>query len=75
MSSPMPNNSSSNEHAIDDTEPLMQLLAVSTAVLGQAVDLVENVLTSDDQLTVQSKYLPGSAIGTLEHHYPIATSS
>ena len=41
----------------------MQLLSVSTTVLRQAQDLVENVLTSDDQLQVHSKYLPGSTIG------------
>lgn len=43
--------------------PLDQLLSVSVTVLQQARDLVENVLASDEQLTVQSKYLPGSTIG------------
>jgi hypothetical protein len=27
---------------------------------------VENVLTSDEQLTIHSKYLPGSTIGIVE---------
>lgn len=48
---------------LPDETPLIQLLSVSTTVLAQALDLVENVLTSDDQLTVHSKYLPGSTIG------------
>lgn len=46
--------------------PLTQLLSVSTTILTQALDLVENVLTSDEQLTIHSKYLPGSTIGTVE---------
>ncbi|KAF7982094.1 hypothetical protein HWV62_30415 [Athelia sp. TMB] len=68
MSSTMSDNSSSfNGHVSSDAEdtPLIQLLTVATTVLAQALDLVENVLTTDDQLTVQSKYLPGSAIGML----------
>lgn len=40
-----------------------QLLVVARTVLEQAVDLVDNYLTSDDQLTVHSKSLPGSTIG------------
>jgi len=44
--------------------PLLQLASVATTVLRQGLDLVENVLTSDDQLKVHSKYLPGSTIGT-----------
>lgn len=46
----------------------MQLLSVSTTVLAQAQDLVENVLTSDEQLQVHSKYLPGSTIGEYCFH-------
>ncbi|KZP32224.1 hypothetical protein FIBSPDRAFT_848592 [Athelia psychrophila] len=52
---------------MEDT-PLTQLLAVATTILGQALELVENILVSDDQLTVQSKYLPGSAIGKHLRH-------
>jgi len=48
--------------------PLTQLLSVSTTILAQALDLVENVLTSDEQLTVHSKYLPGSTIGKHLRH-------
>jgi hypothetical protein len=42
---------------------LTQLLSVSKTVLLQAVDLLDNYLTSDDQLTTHSKFLPGSTIG------------
>jgi hypothetical protein len=42
---------------------LMQQLSVAQTVLSQAVDLLDNYLTSDEQLTVQSKFLPGSTIG------------
>ncbi|KAH7883820.1 hypothetical protein F5I97DRAFT_1895892 [Phlebopus sp. FC_14] len=52
----------------DSSLQLTQLLFVSTTVLQQALDLVTNVLTHDDQLTVQSKYLPGSTIGKHLRH-------
>jgi hypothetical protein len=42
---------------------LTQLLSVATAVLHQGIYLVDNVLTSDDQLTIRSKYVTGSTIG------------
>lgn len=41
----------------------MQQLSVAQTVLSQAVDLLDNYLTSDEQLTVHSKFLPGSTIG------------
>jgi hypothetical protein len=44
--------------------PLTQLLSVSKTILLQAVDVLDNHLTSDDQLTTHSKFLPGSTIGT-----------
>lgn len=47
----------------DEPTALARLLEVSTAILRQGVDLVENRLTSDDQLTTQSNYIPGSTIG------------
>lgn len=50
---------------------LSELLFVSSTVLQQALDLVDNVLTDNNQLTVQSKYLPGSTIGILLPVYPI----
>ena len=42
-----------------------RLIEVSTVVLQQAVDLVDNSLTSDEQLTVHSQFMPGSTIGKL----------
>jgi len=60
----VPDNKSSPLYDEAET-PLTQLLSVSIAVLTQALDLVETVLTSDDQLTVHSKYLPGSTIGII----------
>jgi len=54
-------------HDVDET-PLRQLLSVSMAVLSQALHLVETVLTSDEQLTVHSKHLPGSTIGKHLRH-------
>ena len=47
----------------DESTALARLLEVSTAILRQAVDLVENGLTSDEQLTTHSNYIPGSTIG------------
>ncbi|KAF8446183.1 hypothetical protein L210DRAFT_3610703 [Boletus edulis BED1] len=47
---------------------LSELLSISSTVLQQALDLVDNVLTDNDQLTVQSKYLPGSTIGKHLRH-------
>ena len=55
------------EHAHQNSkhEPaaLAQLIQVAKQVLGQAIEFVEG-LTSDDQLTTESVYLPGSTIGT-----------
>ncbi|KXN83576.1 hypothetical protein AN958_01141 [Leucoagaricus sp. SymC.cos] len=48
--------------------PLMQQLSVARTVLLQAVDLLDNYLTSDEQLSVSSKYLPGSTIGKHLRH-------
>jgi hypothetical protein len=53
---------------LQDASPLSHLLAVATTILQQALDLVENVLTDDSQLTTPSKHLPGSTIGTLLPH-------
>lgn len=57
-------------HQSHTTESLQQQLSVAKTVLLQAVDLLDNYLTSDDQLTISSKYLPGSTIGAyqLSHH-------
>ncbi|THH19736.1 hypothetical protein EW146_g1506 [Bondarzewia mesenterica] len=54
---------SGNHRSADEMCNLDQLLDVSTKVLGQAIDLLDNSLNSDDQLTVSSAYLPGSTIG------------
>ena len=40
-----------------------QQLSVAKTVLLQAVDLLDNYLVSDQQLTVQSRFMPGSTIG------------
>ncbi|KAI0757260.1 hypothetical protein C8Q80DRAFT_1093278 [Daedaleopsis nitida] len=52
----------------DEATALARLLDVSTAILRQAVDLVENGLTSDEQLTTHSNYIPGSTIGKHLRH-------
>ncbi|KAJ8596483.1 hypothetical protein M405DRAFT_781515 [Rhizopogon salebrosus TDB-379] len=59
---------SESHSEIASLSPLAQLQFVSTTVLQQALDLVENILTSDEQLTVQSKFLPGSTIGKHLRH-------
>ena len=63
---PSTNDCKTNEHG-PDTEAfaLERLLEVSAVVLQQAVDLVDSTLTSDDQLTKHSQYMPGSTIGAL----------
>ncbi|KAJ6604320.1 hypothetical protein DFH09DRAFT_1242342 [Mycena vulgaris] len=47
---------------------LTQLLQVCKIVLRQGIDLLDNHITSDDQLTVHSQYLPGSTIGKHLRH-------
>ncbi|KAN0138460.1 hypothetical protein V8E53_003448 [Lactarius tabidus] len=47
---------------------LEQLLEVGTIILGQALDLLDNSLTSDEQLSIQSQYMPGSTIGKHLRH-------
>ncbi|KIK71313.1 hypothetical protein GYMLUDRAFT_211427 [Collybiopsis luxurians FD-317 M1] len=44
------------------------LLFVAQTVLKQAVDLLDHDLEHDEQLTVQSKFLPGSTIGKHLRH-------
>ncbi|KAF8078337.1 hypothetical protein FPV67DRAFT_1464963 [Lyophyllum atratum] len=64
-------NNNSGQTGCSDCEtvaPLTSLLSVSKTVLLQAVDLLDNYLTSDDQLTVNSKFLPGSTIGKHLRH-------
>lgn len=50
-------------------ETLLQQLAVARTVLSQAIDILDNHITSDDQLTVSSSYLPGSTIGAIHCGY------
>ena len=61
----LPDDSAALDNAPAQAEELSlkRLLQVSTIVLQQALDLVDNTLTSDDQLTVHSQYMPGSTIG------------
>jgi len=55
--------------ATSSTEtPLDQIVYVSIAVLQQGVDVVNNVLTQDEQLVWGSKLLPGSTIGKHLRH-------
>ncbi len=51
------------QHSQDEMKNLEQLLEVGTTILSQALDLLNNSLTSDEQLTVHSQYMPGSTIG------------
>lgn len=46
---------------------LEQLLEVGTIILSQALDLLDISLTSDEQLAIQSQYMPGSTIGTTKN--------
>lgn len=56
--------SGSNEHLPPvELSSYDQLILVAVAVLEQAVDLVENSLTEDSQLSSSSVLLPGSTIG------------
>jgi hypothetical protein len=50
-------------NASNDEEKRKQLLSVAVAVLNQALDLVENRLTDDSQLSVSAQHLSGSTIG------------
>ncbi|KAJ7666443.1 hypothetical protein B0H17DRAFT_1089812 [Mycena rosella] len=57
------------EQQVDSEETtLSQLLKVSRIVLRQGIDLLDNHITSNDQLTVHSQYLPGSTIGKHLRH-------
>jgi hypothetical protein len=46
----------------DEPIALAQLIEVAKHILGQAIQFVDG-LTSDEQLTTDSVYLPGSTIG------------
>lgn len=55
-------NGNGSGHGHEMEEGAMNMLAVAITVLQQALDFV-NGLTSDEQLTFQSTYIPGSTIG------------
>ncbi|KAI0094574.1 hypothetical protein BDY19DRAFT_913501 [Irpex rosettiformis] len=52
----------------DETSHIHHLLDVSTIILEQGLDLLENYLTSDEQLMVDSKFVHGSTIGKHLRH-------
>jgi len=56
------------QHSEDAMKNLEQLIEVGTIILTQALDLLNNSLTSDEQLTIQSQYMPGSTIGKHLRH-------
>jgi len=58
--------SSTDDDSLSDS--VEKLLFVSKTVLLQAVDLLDNHLNCDDQLTTHSRYLPGSTIGKHLRH-------
>lgn len=60
-----PSSPSSRVQPDDKMNNLEQLIDVGTTILNQALDLVNDSLTSDEQLTVHSQYMPGSTIGTI----------
>lgn len=55
-----------SHHPEDEMKELEQLLDVGTTILNQALELVNDALASDEQLTVHSQYMPGSTIGTMD---------
>jgi len=57
----------------DQMTNLEQLIDVGTTILNQALDLLNNSLTSDEQLTVHSQYMPGSTIGMTLKRLPLGT--
>ncbi|CAA7264735.1 unnamed protein product [Cyclocybe aegerita] len=62
--------SSSTPHimAPGSRDVIEQQLSIAKTVLLQAIDLLDNHLTSDEQLAVHSQYLPGSTIGKHLRH-------
>ena len=55
--------SSTHSDMASSNEMAVQQLSVAKTVLLQAIDLLDNYLVSDQQLTVQSRFLAGSTIG------------
>ncbi|KAI0005448.1 hypothetical protein BJV74DRAFT_804427 [Russula compacta] len=59
---------SDSRHSEDEMRNLEQLLDVGITILNEALDLLNNTLTSDEQLIVHSQYMPGSTIGKHLRH-------
>ena len=53
------------QHRPEDDKNLEQLIDVGVTILSQALNLLNDSLTSDEQLTAHSRYMPGSTIGTM----------
>ncbi|KAF5382896.1 hypothetical protein D9757_006296 [Collybiopsis confluens] len=62
---PVPSSSSMNTRPDDNAT---NLLYVATTVLEQAVDFLDNDLELDEQLSLNSKLIPGSTIGKHLRH-------
>jgi hypothetical protein len=60
-------NSQSIERS-EETTPVNQLIWTSTVLIQQALTLLNENISSDDQLTFQSRLLPGSTIGKQIRH-------
>ncbi|KAL5518644.1 hypothetical protein ACEPAH_327 [Sanghuangporus vaninii] len=65
---PKPDSALPQNEEKSEAESLDKLLQVSVVVLRQAVDLVNHSLSEDDQLTAESKFIPGSTIGKHLRH-------
>jgi hypothetical protein len=66
-----PEQNGSHHPSEDPMTNLEQLIEVGTTILNQALDLLNNSLTSDEQLTVHSQYMPGSTIGMTSNAPPL----
>ncbi|KAF9557884.1 hypothetical protein CPC08DRAFT_639746 [Agrocybe pediades] len=61
--------SSSTEYVDGSSQEIVrEQIGVARTILTQAVELLDKHLMSDEQLTVHSKYLPGSTIGKHLRH-------
>lgn len=56
-------------HEVNETQELERLLEVATVVIAQAIDLLDNGLSSDEQISAPSKFIPGSTIGECHEPY------
>ncbi|KAK1232591.1 hypothetical protein PQX77_004259 [Marasmius sp. AFHP31] len=58
----------SGDSADQTTKYMKDQVIVAQTVLQQAVEVIDQFLTSDEQLSVHSQYLPGSTIGKHLRH-------